>query len=38
MEVNRVALAGIPAKEIPLLREQLNRIKRNLDADAIKDT
>jgi len=36
MEVNRVALAGIPAKEIPLLREQLNRIKRNLDADAIQ--
>jgi len=36
MEVNRVALAGIPSKEIPLLREQLNRIKRNLDADAIQ--
>jgi DNA-binding MarR family transcriptional regulator len=36
-EVNRVALAGISAKKIPLLREQLDRIKRNLDADAIPD-
>jgi DNA-binding MarR family transcriptional regulator len=37
MEVNRVALAGIPAGQMPLLREQLVRIKRNLDADAIRD-
>ncbi len=37
MEVNRVALAGISAKKIPLLREQLDRIKRNLDADATSD-
>lgn len=37
MEVNRMALAGIPAGQIPLLREQLVRIKRNLDADAIRD-
>jgi MarR family transcriptional regulator, organic hydroperoxide resistance regulator len=37
MEVNWVALAGIPAGQIPLLREQLVRIKRNLDADAIRD-
>jgi DNA-binding MarR family transcriptional regulator len=36
-EVNRVALAGISAKKIPLLREQLDLIKRNLDADAIPD-
>ena len=28
---------GISAKKIPLLREQLDRIKRNLDADAIPD-
>jgi len=28
-------LAGIPAKQISLLREQLDRIERNLDADAI---
>jgi hypothetical protein len=27
-------LAGIPAKQISLLREQLDRIERNLDADA----
>jgi len=37
MEVNRVALAGIPAGQIPPLCEQLVRIKRNLDADAIWD-
>lgn len=37
MEVNQVALAGMPAKQIPLLRKQLDRIKRNLDADAIQD-
>lgn len=37
MEVNQVALAGISAKKIPLLRDQLDRIKRNLDADAIHD-
>ena len=36
MEVNQVALAGIPAKQISLLREQLDRIERNLDADAIQ--
>lgn len=36
MEVNRVALTGIPAGQIPLLREQLVRIKRNLDADAMQ--
>ena len=36
MEVNRVALAGIPARQIPLLRQQLGLIKRNLDADAIR--
>lgn len=36
MEVNEVALAGIPAKQISLLREQLDRIERNLDADAIQ--
>jgi DNA-binding MarR family transcriptional regulator len=35
IEVNQVALAGISPKQIPLLREQLARIKRNLDADAI---
>ena len=35
--VNRVALAGISAKKIPMLREQLDRIKRNLDADVIPD-
>jgi MarR family transcriptional regulator, organic hydroperoxide resistance regulator len=34
IEVNRVGLAGISPKEIPLLRGQLARIKRNLDADA----
>lgn len=34
MEVNQVALAGIPARQMPLLREQLDRIKRNLDDDA----
>jgi len=38
MEVNQVALAGISAKEIPLLREHLDRIKRNLDGDAVKDS
>jgi DNA-binding MarR family transcriptional regulator len=37
MEVNQVALAGMPPKTIPLLREQLDRIKRNLDADATQD-
>jgi MarR family transcriptional regulator, organic hydroperoxide resistance regulator len=37
MEVNQVALAGTPARQIPLLRRQLGRIKRNLDADAIRD-
>ena len=37
MEVNQVALAGISPKKIPLLREQLDRIKRNLDADASQD-
>ena len=37
MEVNQVALAGIAPKKIPLLREQLDRIKRNLDADTIQD-
>lgn len=37
MEVNRVALAGVAAGQIPLLCEQLVRIKRNLDADAIQD-
>jgi len=37
IEVNLVALAGISAKKIPLLREQLDRIKRNLDADATGD-
>jgi DNA-binding MarR family transcriptional regulator len=37
MEVNQVALAGIAPKNIPLLREQLARIKRNLDADAIDE-
>jgi MarR family transcriptional regulator, organic hydroperoxide resistance regulator len=37
MEVNEVALAGIAAKKIPPLREHLARIKRNLDADAIRD-
>jgi DNA-binding MarR family transcriptional regulator len=37
MEVNRVALAGISPKKIPLLREQLDRIKRNLDDDAVLD-
>jgi len=36
MEVNQVALAGIPAKQIALLRQQLDRIERNLDADAIQ--
>jgi DNA-binding MarR family transcriptional regulator len=36
-EVNQVALAGIPAKQLPLLRAQLDRTKRNLDADAIQD-
>jgi MarR family transcriptional regulator, organic hydroperoxide resistance regulator len=34
MEVNRAALAGIPVKKIPLLREQLDRMRHNLDADA----
>src|SRR5512137_1619521 len=38
IEVNQVALAGISPKKIPLLREQLDRIKRNLDADAIQET
>jgi hypothetical protein len=37
MEVNQVALAGMSPKKIPLLREQLDRIKRNLDADATQD-
>src|SRR5512146_3336973 len=37
IEVNQVGLTGIPAKEIPLMREQLARIKRNLDADALQD-
>jgi len=37
IEVNQVALAGISPKQIPLLREQLARIKRNLDADATGD-
>lgn len=37
MEVNRVALAGIPAKKIPLLREQLDRMRHNLGADTIPD-
>lgn len=37
MEVNEIALAGIAPKEIPLLREQLKRIKCNLDADATQD-
>jgi DNA-binding MarR family transcriptional regulator len=37
IEVNQVALAGIPPAQIPLLREQLSRIKRNLDTDAIAD-
>ncbi|HVB82763.1 MAG TPA: MarR family transcriptional regulator [Candidatus Binataceae bacterium] len=37
IEVNRVALAGIPGRQIPLLREQLARIKRNLGADALAD-
>ncbi len=36
MEVNQVALAGISPKKIPALREQLGRIKRNLDADAVQ--
>ena len=33
MEVNRAALAGISVKKIPLLREQLDRMRHNLDAD-----
>jgi MarR family transcriptional regulator, organic hydroperoxide resistance regulator len=37
MKVNQVALDGISPKKIPLLREQLARIRRNLDADAILD-
>lgn len=37
IEVNRVGLAGISPKEIPLLRGQLARIRRNLDADALQD-
>jgi MarR family transcriptional regulator, organic hydroperoxide resistance regulator len=37
IEVNRVGLAGISPKEIPLMREQLARIKRNLDADALQE-
>jgi len=37
IEVNQVALAGISPKKIPLLREQLDRIKSNLDADAAQD-
>jgi DNA-binding MarR family transcriptional regulator len=37
IEVNQVALGGISLRQIPLLREQLAHIKRNLDADAIDD-
>jgi MarR family transcriptional regulator, organic hydroperoxide resistance regulator len=37
IEVNQVALAGIPERQLPLLRDQLACIKRNLDADAIDD-
>jgi DNA-binding MarR family transcriptional regulator len=37
IEVNQVALAGIPREQIPLLREQLARIKLNLDADVSDD-
>lgn len=37
IEVNQVGLAGISPKEIPLIREQLARIKRNLDADALQE-